>query len=225
MDPAKGFISREYETTLKFMEKKTFQSKVHVIAGSNFTGLKLSGDTELKLNQVSLNEPGLTIARAPLKLGDLFEEDREEVSLIAVNTGVVDFRDEGGNDIVSIHADYMKMLSTLKHHCPKADIVASSIIPRRGEKFALVNEEIERFNALVEESCKSIPTYHFCNNHGFVTDENGKVKHNLYENYLHLNSAGKRELGKSICSVLKHAFFKNQVVALPENLAESSKSN
>ena len=217
--------SGEYDTSLKLMEKKTFQSKVHVIAGSNFTGLKLSGDAELELNQVSLNEPGLTIARAPLKLCDMFEEDREEVSLMAVNTGVVDFRDEGGNDVAHIHQQYMKMLDTLKQHCPKADIVVSSIIPRRGEKFKIVNEEIENFNTLLEESCNQIPAYHFCDNKRFIFDEEGKIKTGLYENALHLNSAGKRELGKSIVSVLKHAYFKNQVVALPEKLAKSVESS
>ena len=223
--PPPGFISREYDTTLKLIEKKTFQSKVHVIAGSNFTGLKLCGDAELELNQVSLNEPGLTIARAPLKLCDMFEEEREEVSLMAVNTGVVDFKDDGGNDVADIHQQYMKMLGTLKQHCPKADIVVSSIIPRGGEKFKQVNEEIEKFNTLLEDSCNEIPAYHFCDNKRFILDEQGKIRSGLYENSLHLNSVGKRELGKSIVSVLKHAYFKNQVVALPEKLAESVKYN
>ena len=213
-------MSREYEGTLKLMQATDFRSDVHVIAGSNFTGLKLNGDADLQLNHISLSEPGLTIARAPYKLGDLFEEQRQEVGLIAVHTGVVDFNDEGGNDVTFIHAEYMKMLEKLKHHCPKANIVASSIIPRRGNKYGTVNDEIKRFNTLLQESCDAVPAYHFCDTLPAITDKNGGVKHNLYENYMHLNAAGKKELGKSICSVLKHAYFKNQVMALPETLAE-----
>ena len=42
----KGFISREYEGTLSNMDKQTFRSDVHVIGGSNLTGLRLKGDEE-----------------------------------------------------------------------------------------------------------------------------------------------------------------------------------
>ena len=218
----KSFISREYETTLKLLEPTDFSTDVHVIAGSNFTGLKLCGDADLKLNQVDLCEPGLTIARAPYKLGDLFEEERNKVELIVVHTGVVDFKDEGGNDPVVIHANYMKMLGTLRHHCTNAQIIASSIILRRGEKYAKVNSELSCFNNLLKKSCEDVPYYHFSDSQGSVTDENGRAKVNMYENYMHLNSAGKRELGKSIVSVLKHAYFQNQVVALPGELANRS---
>ena len=126
------------------------------------------------------------------------------------------------------------MVIQLKKLCPKSSIIVSSIIPRKGEeRFHQVNEDIAAVNAMLRDTCEQSNDVHFCDNSDFVFDDEKQVRNQLYEDYIHLNPVGRKELCKSIFKKVKEVYYENTlckvcakiVCASPQRVAEQSLRN
>ena len=191
----------------------THQTSLYTIGASNFVDAKIVGDEDLQIQHKNFSHGGLNILLSPSKLNNMHEEERQNIPLLVTNVGSVDFLEEGGNDTKRIYNEYADTVIKLKTLCPKAEIIVSSIIPRRGEdRFSKVNADIAKVNAMLKTTCdESTDRVHFCDNTEVVIDESHQVKNHLYEDYIHLNPAGRRDLCKSIFKKTKEIYFARHV--------------
>ena len=208
------------------------ETLLYSIGASNFVEAKIEGDEDLSIDHRNYSHPGLNIQLTPSKFSsNTYEEERQVIPMIVTNVGSVDFQEDGGNDVENLYERYAQMVIQLKKLCPKANIIVSSIIPRKGEeRFRQVNEEIAAVNAMLQDTCEQSNDVHFCDNTNVVFDDSNQVRNQLYEDYIHLNSVGRKELCKSIFKKVKEIYFENEmckvcaqiVCASPQRVAEQS---
>lgn len=164
-------------------------------------------------------------------MDNIYEEERKSIPLLVTNVGSVDFKETGDNDTERIYDEYIDMVEKLKILCPAADIVVSSIIPRRGEdRFCKVNQDIADVNTRLHDRCKNSVEFHFCDNSDVVLDESHNVRKDCYQDNIHLTPTGRKDLCRSIFKKVKEVYFKRQmcqvcakiVCASPEKKAEQT---
>ena len=194
------------------------QLKLYSIGASNMAGLEMTGDENLKIDLDNLNNGGLNMNQAYEKLDEIHVEPRKNIKVIVTNFGSVDFSDQGGNDLISLQTKYDRSLRRIRKSCPNAEIIISSILPRNGDTFSDVNEDISNFNTFLRDLCTPGSGLYFCNNYGFILDAFHQVRSGLYKDTIHLNPEGQRFLSAHLFRAVKFVYFKSLLdfPALPE---------
>ena len=196
---------------------------LYSIGASNFTGLTVKGDADLRIAHKNHSVGGLSIFEVPERVDNIPPEERENIKLLVTNVGSVDFEEEGDNDAQQIYDDYAEMLAKVNYLCPYAKIIVSSIIPRRGDDMhRKVNKDILDVNTMLFENCKDSESFHFCDNSEVVFDEFHQIKNSLYKDEIHLNPEGRRDLAKSVFRKAKEIYFQHKMC--PECAEDSSSS-
>ena len=147
-----------------------------------------------------------------MTLDNIPPDERENIKLLVMNVGSVNFVEKGKNDIEQIYEEYTDMLEKVTHRCPNADVIVSSIIPRRGDEgHDGVNKDIKEVNDRLFETCKDVANLHFCNNAEVVLDEFNQIKNDLYKDVIHLNPSGRKDLARSIFKKVKEVYFERKM--------------
>ena len=207
------------------LEGHTFELDVASIGSSNMRDVEMSGDQDLKINFRNHVARGMRIREAHEKLDDFEVEDKKEMPMFVVNVGAADFKHGEETDLIELGIEYVELVEDIRYQCPDASIIVSSILPRSGkggieEKVCEeTNASILSFNNELRKHCDTEDNVFFVDNYRFVLDEKCDVLKELYEDDIHLNRNGKKELSLSLFKVIKQVHFGSK---LRKELLEAS---
>ena len=194
----------------------TFELDVTSFGSSNMRDVVMTGDQDLKINFNNLVSKGMHIRKAHERIDDLEDEDKKTMSMVVVNVGATDFKHGEETSLMELGLEYADLVAEIQYYCPEAAIIVSSVFPRSGKGIdAKVCEEtntrILSFNNELRKHCDTLKDVHFVDNYMFLLDSECKIKKELYDDDIHLNPKGKKELSASLFEMIKTVYFASRL--------------
>ena len=191
------------------------EERVVLIGASNSMGLEahIEDNSKESVKVTNLSKGGKSMTEASDNIDLISSEQGRETDVVIINLGTCDMPKTTQGEIESCYNKFVRESEIVRQHFPKATVVLSSIIPRKGDtqERQVTNQQIHDMNRKLLQLCEENPNHmKFCDNYPYLTkSENGEMKviEEFYDQKdqsgVHLSPAGKERLSLSLVDILE----------------------